>query len=129
MADLVKLIATAQRLIKANGRAVTFIRHDETLADAAKPWDGPTDARTTPAETQALDAVFVPPASAVRLGLSTEQSDLIIRSEQIMIVSPGTVDLSRFQEVLDDDIYWKINMVEVLKPGPTVLLGFVGVKR
>ena len=129
MADLVKLVATAQRLIKANGRAVTFIRHDETLADTAKPWDGPTNARTTPDESEAMDAVFVPPASAVRLGLTTEQSDLIIRSEQIMIVSPGTVDLSRFQEVLDDGIYWKINMVELLKPGTTVLLGFVGIKR
>ncbi len=129
MADLVKLVATAQRLIKANGRSVTIIRHDETLADAAKPWDGPTSARTTPDETSALDAVFVPPASAVRLGLSTEQNDLIIRSEQIMIIAPGAVDLTRFQEVLDGDVYWKITMVETLKPGPTLLLAFMGVKR
>lgn len=129
MADVAKLIATAQRLIKDNGRPVTFIRHDETLADTAKPWEGPTDARAAPSETKNLDAVFVQPASAVRLGMTTEQSDLIMQSEQIMIVAPGTVDLLRFQEVLDGGVYWKITMVEILRPGPTTILGFVGIKR
>ncbi len=129
MVDIPKLIATAQRLIKANGRAVTLIRHDETLADPARPWEGPADARVTPSETAAMDAVFVQPASAVRLGMTTEQADLVVQSEQIMIVAPGTVDITRFQEVLDEGIYWKITMTELLRPGPTTILGFIGVKR
>ena len=129
MANFPKLIATAQRLITENGRSVTFIRHDETLADAAKPWDGPASARGVPDETFVTDAVFVQPASAVRLGMTMEQADLVVQSEEIMIVAPGANDLSRFQEVLDGSTYWKITLLEVLKPGALVVLAFVGVRR
>jgi len=129
MVDFTPLIATAQRLIKENGRSVTFIRQDENLADANKPWKGPTDARDTPAATSVQDAVFVPPSSASQLGIENEQSDLILNAEQIMIVSPGTVDLTIFQEVLDAGIYWKIKNIEILQPGLDTVLAFVGVAR
>lgn len=129
MADLTKLVATAQRLIKANGRSVTFIRHDQTLGDVAKPWQGPTDARAKPNDTSVQNAVFLEPSSAPKLGISTEQSDLVMNSEQIMMVSPGTVDLTAFQEVLDGTTYWKITTIEVLRPGAVTLLAYVGVKR
>ncbi len=129
MVDLVKLTATAERLIKANGRVVTFIRHDQTLGDVAKPWQGPTDARTTPNTTSVQNAVFVQPDSAFKLGIASEQSDLVMNSDQIMILSPGTVDLTTFQEVLDEGVYWKITTIELLRPGTVALLAFVGVKR
>lgn len=129
MVDLVSLLANAQRLVKASGRSVTFIRHNQTLSDPAKPWLGPTDPRASPDTTSVQSAVFVEPSSAVRLGIASEQSDLIMMSEQIMIVSAGTVDLTTFQEVLDDGVYWKITKIELLKPGSTAMLAFVGVKR
>lgn len=131
MVDAVALVATAQRLIQENGRSVTFISHDQTLDDAAKPWQGATTGpRTTPDDSFITDAVFVEPSAAARLGLSSEQSDLIKRSDQIMIVSPGTgIDLNDFEEVLDETVYWKITGIEILRPGTTTFLAFIGVKR
>lgn len=131
MVDAVALVATAQRLIIENGRSVTFISHDKTLDDAAKPWQGATTGpRTAPDAVFVTDVVFVEPSAAARLGLSSEQSDLIKRSEQIMIVSPGdAVDLNDFEEVQDETVYWKITGIEILRPGLTTILAFVGVKR
>lgn len=129
MVDLAPLIVTAQRLITENGRSVTFIQHDSTPAVSANPWDGPTDARAAPDSTAVMDAVFVNPGSAAQLGLATEQADLIMKSEQIMIVSPGAVDLDIFQEVLDAGTYWKIMNIQVLKPGSVIALAFIGVAR
>lgn len=133
MVDAVALVATAQRLITENGRSVTFISHDKTVADAAKPWEGGggTSPRTAPDAVLVLDAVFVEPSVAARLGLSSETSDLIKRSEQIMIVSPGAAadDLGDFEEVLDEGKHWKITGIEILRPGSTMFLAFVGVKR
>lgn len=129
MVDLVPLVATAQRLITENGRSVTFIRQDQTLSDAAQPWLGPADPRTAPDATLVVDAVFVEPSSAVKLGLATEQSDLVMNSDQILIVSAGSTNLLQFQEVLDEAIYWKITTIETLKPGATTVLSFVGLRR
>ena len=78
MVDLAPLITTAQRLIKDNGRAVTFISFAETVQDPDQPWLGPRDPRaaassfsadfSTDFETGILvnsvqDAVFVEPSS------------------------------------------------------------------
>jgi len=127
--DFVSLLATAQRLITENGRSITFIRHDKTLQDTDEPWKGPASARGTPDATSVHDAVFVEPASAVRLGIATVQEDLIMKSDQIMILAAGVVDLTRFQEVLDGGTYWKITVIKDLKPGSTTVLSFVGVAR
>ncbi len=129
MVDFVSLQLTAARLIKENGRSVTFIRHNQTDAVSAEPWNGPTDPRTTPDTTSVQNAVFVEPDSLSALGFSSEASDLIMNSEKVMILSPGTVDLSTFQEVLDGAVYWKIKKVETLQPGSTAVLSFVGVAR
>lgn len=130
MVDTANVIQTAQRLITANGRSVTFVNFSSTLQNSSRPWLGAADPRATPDNTLTVDAVFVEPSSAVRLGLSQEASDLVKNSEQIMIVSPGaTADLSIYQEVDDDSVRWKIEAVETLKPGAAVLLAFVGVKR
>jgi len=128
--ETASLIATAQRLITENGRSVTFVQFDSTPTDGAKPWLGPTDPRTTPDSTLTVDAVFVSPAGAASLGLKAETSDLLKRSEQIMVVSPGAaVDLRIFNEVTDDSTQWKIVGVQTLKPGSSVMLSYVGVRR
>ena len=130
MVDTTAIIETAQRLITENGRSVTFVQFDSTPGDAAKPWNGPTDPRATPDSTLTVDAVFVPPSSASSLGLKDEVNDLVKRSEQIMIVSPGAAaDLSIYQEVTDGGEQWKIVGVETLKPGASVMLNYVGVRR
>lgn len=129
MVDFVRLLATAQRLITANGRSVTFIRHDQTDPDAAKPWEAPVDPRATPDATLVVDVVQVNLADATKLGMTTEQSDLFTKSEKILIVAAGATDLLQFQEVLDDSTYWKITTIETLQPGSTIVLSFVGIRR
>ena len=130
MVETAPLIATAQRLITENGREVTFVQFDSTPGDANKPWNGPTDPRAAPDSTLVLDAVFVAAGAAGGLGLSETVSDLLKRSDQIMIISPGaSADMSIYQEVIDGGERWKVVGVETLKPGSSVLINYVGVKR
>ena len=129
MVDLAPILATATALVKENGREVTFIKHNTTLEDITQPWEGPADARVTPAATATLDAVFFNPATLAALGISFESTDLVPRAEQIMMVIPGTVNVEEFQEVLDGTTYWKIGHVEIFKPGGTVALAYVAVGR
>lgn len=128
--DSLRVIETAQRLIKKDGRAISLVRFNETPQNEAQPWLGPSDPRS--GETKlAVDAVFVPPGSVgLRLGLAITSEDLLKNSEQIAITSPGaTVDLAVYQEIEDGATRWKITNAEVLKPGNAVLLAFIGVAR
>lgn len=132
MVDYAALSQIANTLVAENGRAVTFIKMDRTPADPAKPWRGAAAPTATPAATLAATAVFVEPSSASRLGISSEESDLVKRSTQIMMVALGSEsseDLRDYDQVLDDGTHWKITTVEQLKPGDTSLLFFVGVAR
>lgn len=129
MVDTAKLLATAQRLITANGRSVTFISYDDSLDDAGKPWDGLADPRGTPSDTLVVNAVFLPPGNVATMGLLTETDDLLVNSEQVMLVSPGAEDLAAFQEVLDGGSYWKIKGTNSLTPGAVQFLVAVGVAR
>lgn len=129
MPNYTKLAAIAQRLVSESGRAITLVQFNSTPADANKPWRGAADPRGTPDATLAVDGVFVEPSSATKLGMSSEVSDLLKRSSQIIIIAT-TVDISDFQEVIDTDTKrWKILGMETLKPGDTTLLYFVGVER
>jgi len=129
MVDLAPILVTAAALVTENGREVTLIKHNATLADAAQPWEGPVDARTTPDSTAKLDAVFFNPATLAALGISFEATDLVPRAEQIMMVIPGTVNVEEFQEVLDDGTYWKIGHIEIFKPGTVTALAYIAVGR
>lgn len=130
MVDYVRLAATAQRLVEANGRLITFIRNNETPDDPDKPWEGSTGVDTT----LELSGVFVPPNTVRQFGLTalgqgTEFKDLISFSEEIAIVFPETSDLRQFTHVLDDAVRWGITGIQVLKPGNTQVLAFVGMRR
>ena len=129
MVDLAPILADAAVLIKENGREVTFIKHNATLADSDQPWEGPTNARTLPASTAKMDALFFSPSVAEKLGISFESTDLVPRAEQILMVIPGTVNVEEFQEVLDGSVYWKIGHVEIFKPGTVTALAYIFVGR
>ncbi len=129
-----KLADTALRLVQDSGRDMTFRRLNRTPADVAKPWRGATAPRATAGLDTSVTAkaVVVPPGQSSTLGFLAEDSELVKRSEQILLVALGstsTVDLSTYDEVLDGATLWKIDLVQILKPGGTVLLFAVGVKR
>lgn len=129
MVDLAPIIVIAQALIEENGREVTFIQHDETAEFVAQPWEGPADARLAPKSIAKMSAMFFDPDTLAKLGITFEATGLLKRAEQIMMVSPGTVDVTIFQEVLDEGTYWKIQEVTVFKPGKLVALAYVAVGR
>jgi hypothetical protein len=131
MVDYAKLSATATRLITKNGRVINLVRKELTPDDPAKPWDGTADPDTlTP-----ISAVFVPPNTVREFGLTalgqgTEFNDLIASSQQIVILNPVLLDLRDYTSMIDSGgERWGIIGIQVLKPGDTQLLGFLGVRR
>ena len=135
MVDYNRLAQTAARLVKNNGRSITFVKLSEVAADTARPWKGPPSSGAGAAETTlALNGVFVPPNTVRQFGLTalgegTEFKDLVAFSEQIIITAQGENDLREYTSVVDGGDRWGIIGLQVLKPGPTTLLAFVGVRR
>ena len=131
MVDYTRLATTAARLIKNNGRSITFVRLNETPANSDRPWKGPASGGET---TLALNGVFVPPNTVRQFGLTalgegTELRDLVAFSEQIIITAQGDNDLRQFTSVIDGGVRWGVIGLQVLQPGDTRLLAFVGVRR
>lgn len=130
--DYTEIQGVAETLITEFGRSVTLEKFNETLQDAGKPYLGSADPRSSPLATVTISAAVVEPDSTVQLGIATKDSELVKRSEQVMIIAPGVSlaeDLATFDEVVDGSTRWKIQVVETLKPGPVILLYFVGVAR
>lgn len=133
MVDYVKLAGVAERLIRESGRAVTLVRNPTLQVDSLKPWKGPDLVNGTET-TLAVDAVFVTPNQVRIFGLSalgdaTQFVDMVAVSEQIMILFPGENNIKQFQTVRDGTINWNITGIQILKPGDTTLLAFVGTRR
>ena len=134
--DYDKLALTAQRLIQENGRAITLKRNDRTTADPAKPWNGPTTVEA-PTSDLSLYGVFVPPNTVRQFGLTalgqgTELIDLLKFREQIIITSQGQVDIRNYDRVVDSGYpneNWSLTGMQVLRPGNTYILAFIGVRR
>lgn len=124
----------ANTLVAAKGRTVTFIKLSRATDDAAKPWRGAADPRTTPEASASVPVVVVPPTGVTALGFGMEPNELVKRAEQIMIAAPGgssSDKLEEFDEVIDTDLTtWKIGPVQALRydDGPTILY-YVGVRR
>lgn len=130
--DYGPLATIASNLVTEFGRPVVLMKFDTTPADPLKPHEGPADPRGSGATTVTINAVFVEPLAADKLGISSSNSDLVQRSEQIMIIGPGTSlteDLATFDEVIDGGQTWKIVATEKLQPATVVLAYFVGVAR
>lgn len=130
MVNYVKLAETAQRLVKKNGREVTFIRFNTAPTVSDAPWRGNEQPRQAPTAQKVFSAVFVGPSAAMSLlGNKSTVADLFMSCEQVCIVAT-TDDLKDYNEVMDSDgRRWKIVVQEKLAPGPVTLLYYVGVKR
>lgn len=114
------LSATAQELLERYGSLITFIQQTSTVTDPNKPW------RPTIGE-ETLQAVGV--LTDYQL-LETLRSN-ILQGDQKLLVSPLSVDganLSSYNFVEIDGRRWQVVGVEVVKPGPVVLLYEVQVR-
>lgn len=135
MVDFTKAAATAQRLVEANGRSVSFLKDNRDPDNAAEPWRGTS---TAPAggqggDTQTGIGCFVP-ASGSGLGRLVQDTtgQLVTAFEQVCLVAadslPG-IDLEGFDRVLDGAVSWKIKARGQLKPATTPVLWVLGLKR
>lgn len=150
--DFVKLQATVLRLINSNGRDLTLVKQDNVPTNPLKPYEGSSDPSGPSAVKKTMKGIFVPPTAINQFGLSalgkgSKTIDLFINSEQIIIVpfiEPeqyyeegyieegyilGSFEISEFQEVIDGVKTWGINATQILQPGDTPLLGYIGVSR
>jgi hypothetical protein len=130
--DYATIADDAKQLIIDFGRSVTFVKFDETPADAAKPWRGNLTPRDTPAASTTTLAVFAHPSSATQLGLTITEADFTGRQTQIVMIAPGStsvIDYTTYDEILDGSVRWKITRTELLKPGTVEMIYFFFVER
>lgn len=122
-----KFVTLAVRLIKKHGRPLTFIELSNA-SDPARAWEGTDTAQSNPTRTLVTVGVQVEPDSLQRLGLTIQLSDLVQRSDKVMMV-PGPDDLIGYNQAMDEGSYYSIiQPFETLRPGVTTVLHFVGLK-
>ncbi len=128
--DYQQIVATVDELIPQFGRAITLMKTPRTAADADKPWNGPAewnDASPPAGHSIGVSAVFVGEAakfSGNRPAFAADEADSLIRRGSSGYLVSGSVnaDLREFDRIDDGGQLWKINAVNVLQPGATVLL-------
>lgn len=128
--DYRQIVATVDELIPQFGRAITLMKTPRAAADADKPWNGPAewnDANHPPGHSLSVDAIFVGGAakfSGTRPPFVADEAGSLIRRGNSGYLVSGSVnsDLRQFDRIDDGGQLWKINAVNVLQPGPTVLL-------
>lgn len=115
MADFVKLAATAQRLIAANGRPVTIVKFGSTSADDSKPWRGRREYHEAEVAGR---GVFVPESVV-------NNPDGVKRENEFLLFAAnddGGHELETFDAIEDGGRTWKIVQATLLEPGSTRLL-------
>lgn len=126
MADFGRLAAMAQRLIEANGRTVTIIKHGADPQDSDKPWRAGSQ---YPVASVTGRAVFVAPSD---LGHKVVDADNVRRAEKVALfaaLDDGGHQLETFDVIEDGDSVWYIIKAEVLQPADTRLLYQFEVRR
>ena len=140
MVDFVRLAATAQRLIEANGRLVTLYKQDRTPTNPAQPWRG-SGSTPTPPDGAVIGPVLVAfvPASGSGFGKTLFDADksLMRKIEQVGFLATKSVtdlsftteDVERCDSVADGTKALKIVMISHLQPADTSLIFVLGLKR
>lgn len=133
--DYTSFAIIAKSLIDESGRSIIVRKIDRTLADANKPWEGPTNTEVGGTDHGVI-GVFVPLNSAVKLGLSIDAATALVkRVDQVVMFAPGNdvtliaENFEEYDEIVDGSEVWKIVMVEKLRPGTITLIYFFGVRR
>lgn len=128
--DYSEIVLTVQELIADAGRQIKIQRFSSVSADPEAPWLGVelNEEDSAVAEEYELSAVFVP-ASGGSLGMEFIREGLFDRVEQVALIPPINNPIDGFHTIIDNDVTWKIEWMEVLKPGPVILLYAIGLKR
>ena len=111
----------AKDLIEHYGKTVELLKESRTAADPRAPWEG-----TTTEETRVTDvyAGYVPlfGESPVVEAIAALGGTVNKSMNSFLIGDVSGQDVRTFQKVVEDSKVWRINKVDVIKPGGTVLL-------
>ncbi len=127
MVNFANLASMAERLVRENGRDVSFLKTSTTAADLAKPWRGP--AVTTTGSATVISTLIVR-AAVVPIDQEEVDGQLVERDDVRMIVAADAVDaaglaiglavpvaLENFDRVSDSDLgELKIVNIQTIKP-------------
>jgi len=112
------LAATAERLIRENGREVTIVKRIETPPVATTPWEGDDATAET---TVTADAVFLDELVG---GISGESGADRTWIGMILIAADdaGDEDLTTFDAIRDAGRHVELASIAPLKPGSTSVI-------
>jgi hypothetical protein len=127
VADFVKLAATAQRLITANGRQVTIAKFGSSPADDSKPWRG----RREYHEAEVTGYAAFVPGSMLRSMIARDDQGVLREGEYALFAADDDdgYDLRDFDAIEDGGKTWKIKSVELIAPASTRVLYMIEVER
>lgn len=126
--DYEELLAVTLELITDTGRAITIEKLSAEAQDEEKPWRGVgTDGPTVESSVDTV-GTFVP-ASGMDLGQIVKDKELLKRVEQVVLVPGNEEPIELYTRIVDAGDLWKVDWVQVLKPGDTVMLYAFGIKR
>lgn len=117
------LAATAERLIRENGRDVTFKRRNKTPADATKPWKG---AGAPSGDTDhTVKGVLVPYTE------DEMKDEQLRRGSMKAYVASNEITQQDDFEFLSDAVTgeWRVVTVQPIQPGPVCVLFEVAMRR
>lgn len=140
MADLVKLAATAKRLVEANGRAVAAFKVNRDPDAPAEPWRG-TSTTAAPGDgglqIPNVLMAFVP-ATGGGFGklLANGAGSLVVAFDQVGLLASASLpagatpaNVEECDALRDGDDLWKIVTRGHLRPATTSLLFVLGLKK
>lgn len=114
MVDYVKLAATSQRLLDANGRSVTLV-YRGPAADSGNAWDG---SKSVGGASESAIGVFLDYQRREVDGTKIQAHDKrLLVAAQNLTNSPTTAE-----RVTDGGVNYQVIDVRVVQPGATILL-------
>jgi len=129
--DYAPINATVKRLIEDRGRSFTLSIRDTAPADGSQPWRGPAE----PGTDTTLIAIGVNIHSFLKSFFGTEYTDedgkLIRRTgKSIMFAATSVsgIDMTLIDTVTDGAVKYKVDRVNELAPGGTLILYEVDIK-
>lgn len=121
------IVVKVQRAIEKYGREITFIQRATDDAPANDPLAGPSE---TDIESDSVKCLFVPLTGMAQLGILTTKTDDFKQCAQVALLPPSAIDYAEQTFLVDaDGTTWKLNALDMLKPGDTALLYYIGVTR
>lgn len=113
------LANTAERLIEENGRSLTLIKGGEVVADVNKPYGPDTTTGDLSYTVIGVIVEFENEAFDGTLIMRGDKRALVAHNSVVDEAGAGSVEIEKFDRLLDGLVDWKIENVISWQPGDT----------